>query len=399
MELPGSIIFVLILLVLTIFSPLKINTYLLFFFAPFYLYIYLGTFAFYNCVTISLLIKRFFFERPAIPFEVILMTAGVAMWEFFCLMIYSQPITLYPVKWILAFVLSGWMLYVPVKGYRHDKAILWMASSTMLLCIGVIVVWWNTAINPVNRVGMGGLGSLDQNTFSMYCIFTACSVFACVLDGKKRKYSAGYLVMAGIIFIAGNFMVSKTFLLVSGLAFAYCVIYLLNKPYRFILFFLGCGIAVLICFQIPKLVEIFQVYVGRFSTENLSQLTTGRYEIYKNYGEYLLTHPMTLLLGQGIFSYFSCAGFTLSPHNTTLEIILSWGMLGLMILTVYYIFGYWKARKPMGKKHQDKIHKLPLLILVIFLQSLSVYYQDVTLFYIVFGINQVIYGFQVEEVD
>lgn len=66
--------------------------------------------------------------------------------------------------------------------------------------------------------------------------------------------------------------------------------------------------------------------------------STGRFELWRTYSEYIFNNPITLLLGEGLgATYFQAA----APHNTYLEIIYLLGLVGgsLLLTAIVSIAG------------------------------------------------------------
>jgi hypothetical protein len=385
-----------ILLVLVMFTNLENNVYMLFFFAPLYLYIFIGGSQFFNFVVFLLIFKRMLLKRERIPRRALLISLGLFCYELTAVIINNGTFTLYFVKWIIAVFLAFWLLEKPIKNYKHFRAIFALNIGTAIIGVSTIIQYGTVKVDSTIRDQLqGGLSTLDQNTFSLYCLVASVAAISVFLD-KSNDYKDSrttfnkilLAIFAGVNFVSGMYMISKTFFLISGIML---IIILLNELYsltRFIKTLLIFSVGFFILYQIPQVIDLVNSFIGRLNeASNFNELTTGRQAIINYYISYLYNHPIILFIGTGLFTYPSAMGLNQVTHNMTLEIICAWGIFGLLLVLYLFYICYHKL-KSVPKQNKTKLFNIPkfypLIVFLIFAQSLALFVENVTLIYIVF---------------
>lgn len=111
-----------------------------------------------------------------------------------------------------------------------------------------------------------------------------------------------------------------------------------------------------------------------FSNTEIGNFTSGRSDLIMQYFNILSNDITSLLLGHGIryINYYLKMGVTLVAHNTYLDIILSWGIIGTTILVI----GFISCTKNILKIKQKFDILIPLIIYMIMLNALSCLSSD-----------------------
>ena len=139
---------------------------------------------------------------------------------------------------------------------------------------------------------------------------------------------------------------------------------------------------------IPQTRTLVHKVILRFTEtgSDLSSITTGRSDIFAMYFKAFAKHPFNALFGAGLSSYqwlfdinfVTETGAPIITHNVILEVICAYGVFGAIIL----FFIYFKLIKTRVNSSSNLNDLLPLIILIAFSQSLSLYHEDVTNFII-----------------
>ena len=172
----------------------------------------------------------------------------------------------------------------------------------------------------------------DPNYFSLYI----CLAISLLFMIKDKNYS--YYIMLGILLFIGLLTGSK----MSFLLMSFILLYVFfaqgmrtGKEAKFIrtsIVMLGIGIL-----SISKhLVVFIENLIKRGGISNYSfdvgKLTTGRSDLFYDYTCYFVTHLTTFLIGNGM-GYAGIMGIHYHvAHNTYLDIALSWGIIGILVL-------------------------------------------------------------------
>mgnify|MGYP002524687025 FL=1 len=269
--------------------------------------------------------------------------------------------------------------------------------GTAIISVGTIFQYVGVEINSVTRALIGGaLSSCNANTFSFYCLLALVAGFYLVLNKKLCKNSVydKKSIRLFIIFLsivngfAGAMMLSKAYFLTFIIWLVLLVAFNSNDMRKFGAYL---GIILVMCvivMAIPITRELVFKVIKRFNEKgsSLSDITTGRTDIFKYYFIALFKHPLNLMFGAGLSSYQwyfnvpikTYEGMPIITHNLLLEIVCSYGIVGLIVLLYIY---YKIITKYI--KFSDNLNNLMLLIIFIcFSFSLALYHEDVTNFVI-----------------
>lgn len=275
-----------------------------------------------------------------------------------------------------------------------------MAAILMLLYVETILLDRNTKLNFPDIVRKFAFGSIfsacvyfivyslrydmskylsgsrytayasDPNYFSLYMCLAIALIFV-IKQHKKRDYA--YIILLAFIVL---FTYSKMALLVLLLIFLYfagkTVLHGFSYRTRFIRRFLLAGIALAAVFsrQIANLLDttFSRLREHNGTNVNINTITSNRVELSFTYLYALITDPILLLFGYGL-QYNEVYDNNLS-HNTFLDVVLSWGISGVILFVVIF---YTIIRRLIANC-PDKLgpdHFYPLFILGVVFFSLS----------------------------
>ncbi len=216
----------------------------------------------------------------------------------------------------------------------------------------------------------------DPNYYSLY-ICLAIAYIICI-DGKTIIRIAMLLLLTGV----GLLTASKMCMIMMLLEYAVFFLQLLkqdkvgrkNRKFVFYLFFVSCLVALLLSDYITMVVENFVRRMGLATggVADLNRITTGRLDIVSEYIDILSKNIKCFIFGYG-FSYNNFLGQTTGhvAHNTYLDIILSWGMSGVIIfiIVIYcWLYSYCKVRNIQRVRMTTM---LPVFILLLGFLALS----------------------------
>lgn len=382
------------MLILTI--PLKHKIYALFFFAPMYLYIYIFGFAFYNVITLltlfNMIIEGKKFDIRIISLVIILFAIDM-FWQFY---VKELSIT-YTIKWALSLFLSFTLMLDNKEQYDKNFTIFVYSLGTAIISFGTIIQYIGVDINSVTRAQFeGGLSSLNANTFSFYCLLAMVSGVYLILREDLDKdsiyakpvFKIFMAVLSFISGVAGAMMLSKAYFLTFILWIILLLLFNIKNKKRFFTCLSAVVFVLLLVGAIPQTRTLVHKVILRFTEtgSDLSSITTGRSDIFAMYFKAFAKHPFNALFGAGLSSYqwlfdinfVTETGAPIITHNVILEVICAYGVFGAIIL----FFIYFKLIKTRVNSSSNLNDLLPLIILIAFSQSLSLYHEDVTNFII-----------------
>ncbi len=172
------------------------------------------------------------------------------------------------------------------------------------------------------------------------------AIAACVTLLIKGYYKKTLLCSMLILILMGILTLSKTFLvsllLIILIVIASLIFSNLNNVKKILFNFLGVstifGFILVIGFLFFK--DTFLILIDRFKS---GDITTGRVEAFNNYNSFLNQHFEVTILGIGIQNIGEKSGLISSPHTSLQEIILSWGIVGLILVLLFIVFLFRKA--------------------------------------------------------
>ena len=218
----------------------------------------------------------------------------------------------------------------------------------------------------------------DPNYYSIYICVSLCIL----LQGKKHNISHYLLVI--LLMVIELLTASKMglLLMIGIMLLNYIgVVLKTSREFQFKKRFL-VGLFLIICivsflYQ-DLIVQFFDNFINRMKLSNLNQIdlnamTSGRTEIQNGYINLIFSDWKVLIIGYG-FGYYQTLGIFHGirhlAHNTYLDLVLSWGIIGS--IGMIYLFGFYflKFRK-IWECDSHLIRYLPLIVLLLSYTSLS----------------------------
>lgn len=169
----------------------------------------------------------------------------------------------------------------------------------------------------------------------------------------EKIFSVFSLIVA-VVF--GSFTISRSFYLC--IVVIVLMFFLAGAKAKYKIFILICVAAFLMVLYhnyydiVNKIFNDLSLRVNNDST-----MTGGRSEIWRSGLDYLSEHPIALLFGKGATRYQTMAAekgylFSAGMHNLVLDIVMSWGIVGLVLVV--------SLMTELFKKVSIKCGKLPL---------------------------------------
>lgn len=232
-----------------------------------------------------------------------------------------------------------------------------------------------TLIGGMTLRRFGG-ANYDCNYYGANCLFILAVLLYCLSNTRRMALNNKRLVFLALLYSVCGFMsLSKTYIV--GMLVLWLVFFSLNTTHNFgkVLFALSVMITVLYIGNSVTNNMFFEMAFGRFSTAlDASTLTSGRLEIWVDYIEAWKSSTKTILFGWGM-PYKQLATSSFAPHNTYIEILYQFGIVGSSLIVVYYIaVTNWIRKNVYVKKMTAKL--LPLFALLFFAMGIGLFTQD-----------------------
>lgn len=322
-------------------------------------------------------IRIFFIKNIRINETLLLGWLALTIWELFHILVLGNVEDIF--SEISTFLGLFTVMIVSTNSlYKLDKAM--VAYS---LAFGVIAsAFINFIIDPYyllnlisdisNSKRFMGFAS-DPNYFALYI----CLALALIVSFEKFDIKEYFLLIC-LVFIALLTRSKMCYFLLALISLSFLAenIKGLNSRNGIrIIGLLSCVIGVVIFFRDAILVLIDNVIaragLGDASGVSLEQLTTGRSIIVFNYFNILSDNLFALFFGAGLKYHFFLgeeAGYV--AHNTWLDILLSWGIIGTFIFGVF-MFSWIKFYIQNNSIEYKKKNFISVVVLCIGFFSLS----------------------------
>lgn len=206
-------------------------------------------------------------------------------------------------------------------------------------------------------------GEINPNTLGILCVLSMTGLFQLSLTGNGKKSD---LLLVVILLVFGTLTSSRTYLVCLALM-ALCLLFgqrgSLSGKIRF---FIVIVVAVTVAFLLLNMLfpEFLVYYYSRFQMEDI---TSGRADLMTVYNQFLVSDVRHLLYGVGLQNFgnkmveiYRVANNV--PHNGIQEILVAWGIPGLVIFCV--LMGVLIKRSGRSGVKRGLLNYIPLLIIL-----------------------------------
>lgn len=234
---------------------------------------------------------------------------------------------------------------------HFDSAMLFLVLGNLSACISSMILINNQAIAQFmvfNQDAVVGLRVSayydDPNFFAAQMLVAVAGLMIIVTKTKKSTTLIWSVVLIASLLYFALQAVSKAFLLTAAVVFALWLFnFLLQR--RSILYKLYVisiiGVAVFIILRSNIFADQIEYYLLRFGGVNdAASLTTGRWQLWQVYGNYILENIEKLIFGIGLSDEWWLWNLLESNnvHMTLIQIVYQLGLIGATIL-----FLWWKS--------------------------------------------------------
>ena len=205
----------------------------------------------------------------------------------------------------------------------------------------------------------------DPNFYAAH--ITACLAGVQLLLSREERWGHQLALLAVMILLlyCGLLSASKSFVFITAGLFLVWVPILLEKGHRASKFRLLIGIlcAGVVILSSAAFEPLFEAIDGRLSyAANVSQLTTKRTDLWMDYlSEFTHNIPLTLL-GQG---YTSVTLHGWASHNTIIQSVYQFGLLGVPLLFVWVILTLKRVQRKLEGGHPQWKYAVLMLVGVV----------------------------------
>ncbi|HHW21446.1 MAG TPA: O-antigen ligase family protein [Clostridiaceae bacterium] len=262
--------------------------------------------------------------------------------------------------YLISFILAG--LNIVIKTVNN-------ASISYLLTYG-IRLGDISAVTSVEGITV----TYDPNTLAILSSISIAISLILLRNGSSPRWQHLLIIVFSVLI--GMATLSRTFILLGVIILAFVTITSTRsvKGYISIFSFLGIIFVLFLCVNkyFPSLIRNI---TERFTTSDISN---GRIAIFIGYMRIILNNPLKFILGLGIQNYQIKSGIYESCHNGTQEILVTWGLLGIIAVIIMFM-NIFRRIKTGVLLRENKIGYLPFLLLIIGLQLIQFFSQYINI--------------------
>lgn len=205
----------------------------------------------------------------------------------------------------------------------------------------------------------------NENMVGLFAVVGIGILLLFLMDDEKKKIQNILLIIYFSFF--GLLTTSKTFIICLVLMLTLFILYI----YR-LSFFKALGITVVtvvgVIFAINTVfLNEIQRVILRFHAADLS---TGRNDLMKAYNTYIFADWKRVVFGIGLQNVVEKSGVHNSPHNATQELLLCWGIIGVVAILVLTLIVFKNIRCKFTKKPAIVYYIVPF-VFVIYIQTIQ----------------------------
>lgn len=219
---------------------------------------------------------------------------------------------------------------------------------------------YHSGIQNVAVIG----GQINPNSLGVITVLAATGLMQL---RRMRRSNIGDMLLMGFMILFATLSASRTYLICLALMFLLLIISEKGGAVKKIkLIALICLAIILIVIAMAILFpSTFSYYVNRFFVDDI---TTGRDDLFNEYHQFIVSDSEHLFFGIGLQDYgnrltqiYRVAENT--PHNSIQEIVVAWGIPGLIIFGILFINMYYVSSRCNRK--QSLINWIPLIIILV----------------------------------
>ncbi len=277
---------------------------------------------------------------------------------------------------MVPFVLCAVLMYD--RAYKADYFFIVQAFALATLAICVVLLskvvvssGFNVirALADLRRLGIDEEATavvgaeLNPNTLGILCVLAITGLLQSRMFHRKSIFNDVQIL---ILLLFGVMTSSRTFLAclaIMAILFFFAQKGSIFKKLQFLVMLVAIGAAALFLLHLffPDLLEY---YFGRFQVEDIS---SGRTTIFQAYNQFILSSPRVQFFGLGVIDFadkvMNQYKVTINiPHNGVQELIVAWGLPGLLLFGAFFLVLLLNARQKSGR--QGLVNYIPLLVLM-----------------------------------
>ena len=205
----------------------------------------------------------------------------------------------------------------------------------------------------------------DPNFFTVVnCILITILLFNTEHFTIKKGLQLLFLLVTGFMTF------SKSYMIIVGIILLLYIVKRSQYVGRNAAIFIGAIVAIVMVGQLTDL-DLLEIITSRFeSSSDSGDLTTGRLELWKVYVVYILNETRVWFLGAGLNADILS---TNAVHNTYIDFVYRFGIIGSMVWLFYFVLCYMTVRKKSLDRSKNATI-VPLIVCMLGFMFLSAFH-------------------------
>ncbi len=293
------------------------------------------------------------------------------------------------IAWVLAFMLCCFVTLDEEISISKNDATYGLIAGIIFSAIVYLVNNPSFTSDIINNIFSGYRFTAYGDDPNYYSLYMCISLASLVVKDKITRFD--YILIGALVCLC--FMTaSKMCLGLMIINLVYLIVFTSNTQKKmgrnFVILIVICCVA----FLCRDYIELFMNnLLNRAGGNNitLNTLTTGRSNILSEYIYILFEDISVFMLGKG-FDYHRHIAINSGKgaHNTYLDVILAWGLIGVIVFAVIMNLWLKKYKKKLNANRYTIMSKFPFFILLINFLDLSCFSAGMFFFVITFCIIQ-----------
>lgn len=356
-----------------------------------------GEQSFFTYLMLEYVIWSLIKTKGKIKYE-ILFIIGFALLEITVQMLYGTINITRNIKFITNLIFLFYAMKIEFDKYYKSifiSYILGIIVSSFIACVNSSIFKISIYIEQQalslatgygNRIRFSGLYG-DCNYYTVNIIIGLCLLVILV---HKRDIRKSIFIFLGVIFLYFSMITYSKSAFLMLIFPLILIIYstIRNKKYFFTII-ISVLILLLIVMTIIGKFHMFEIVLSRLkNADGLNALTTGRFNLWRIYLEYIFSNIRVLFFGKGISSNIL---YSLAPHNTYIDILY---YLGIIVGAMYILLNL-KIIKQYSKYIKRNLlnYSIFIVILCMYFFLSEIFYYD-SVFHIL--IATIVYNLSIE---
>lgn len=260
-----------------------------------------------------------------------------------------------------------------------EKKVIWLYSIST--CIAILSV----VIREINLYGIEHIFSynirfganiedltvtnFNSNELGLYCL-VAVSLLLVMYNKTKNIFS---IIFAILLSILGIVSISRTYLIFIIIVWFIYSLFSKGRVFLFILIIiLFYTIIMSLHYVIPDFIDWIFGFINERNETLLSDGLSGRFKLMTLYFGASFKNVWTILFGYSQ-NYLSLCNISEAVHNGIQEILVCWGIFGMVVAMYWLIILYKQPIKRVIGRKKNKIVLLPMVIFILFIQTIQLF--------------------------